>query len=148
MRSVFGELLRHAIVSKNTSISGWAQRVGCTHGQISNIIAGRRSPPLEQLDRWCAELGLADQARERFVNLAFLAHAPEQVRALVERLEARADAAEREAGTLRAQLDAAHEQLKRLRRADAIAQAKEHRRVAEGSEPAPVEPVAQAATSG
>jgi transcriptional regulator with XRE-family HTH domain len=148
MRSVFGELLRHAIVSKNTSISGWAQRVGCTHGQISNIIAGRRSPPLEQLDRWCAELGLADQARERFVNLAYLAHAPEQVRALVERLEARVEGAEREVGVLRSQLEAAHEQLKRLRRADAIAQAKEHRRVAEGPEAPASENVAHAATSG
>src|SRR3954468_16926301 len=101
MRSVFGELLRHAIVSKNTSISGWAQRVGCTHGQISNIIAGRRSPPLDRLDQWCAELGLAEQARERFVVLACLTHAPDQVRTLVTGLEQRVETAEREAALLR-----------------------------------------------
>ncbi len=124
MNGDFGDLLRQVILSKNASVSAWAQRVELTHGQISNIIAGRRCPPLDQLERWCDELGLVDDVRARFLQLAWLAHAPTQVGTMVERFEAQIEALTRENATLRLHNDLAHEQLKRLRRVEAIANAK------------------------
>ncbi len=124
MSGDFGDLLRQVILSKNASVSAWAQRVELTHGQISNIIAGRRCPPLDQLERWCDELGLIEDVRARFLQLAWLAHAPAEVCAMVKRFEEQIDALTRENATLHLHNDLAHEQLKRLRRAEAIANAK------------------------
>ncbi|HYE04968.1 MAG TPA: helix-turn-helix transcriptional regulator [Planctomycetota bacterium] len=121
----FGDLLRQLIMSTNASVSTWAQRVGLTHGQIHNIIAGRRSPPLDQLERWCDELGLVDEVRARFLQLARLAHAPSEVRELVEKLEAQVETLVRDNATLRQHNDLAREQLKRLRRIEAIANARQ-----------------------
>ncbi|MBA3845846.1 MAG: hypothetical protein H0X45_04300 [Planctomycetes bacterium] len=121
----FGDLLRQVIVSTNASVSTWAQRVGLTHGQIHNIIAGRRCPPLDQLERWCDELGLVDGVRARFLQRARLAHAPIEVHALVDQLEAQVELLTRDNATLRQHNDLAREQLKRLRRIEAIAHAKQ-----------------------
>jgi hypothetical protein len=72
----FGSLLKHHIASSGRSISAWARTVGITQGFASNLMAGRRTPPLKEMERWADSLRLAGEERQRFIDLAAIAHLP------------------------------------------------------------------------
>jgi hypothetical protein len=84
----FGTLLKHHIAASGRSISAWARMVGITQGFASNLMAGRRTPPLRELEAWADSLALADEERQRFLDLAAIAHLPAAAQArLVDLLE-------------------------------------------------------------
>lgn len=74
---------------------GWSQRdfgklVGMSQPNISKAIRGHpkvHGPPLERIDAWADTLELQGDLRLRFVRLAYLAHAPLQIRAMVDDFE-------------------------------------------------------------
>lgn len=59
---------------------------------FSQVVAGKKPPPLHRLEAWADALGLQGAERERFVDLACIEHLPEEVRprfrAILSRLEA------------------------------------------------------------
>ncbi len=72
----FGRLLKHHISASGRSISAWSRAVGITQGFASNLTAGRRTPPLGELERWADSLTLVGDERQRFIDLAAIAHLP------------------------------------------------------------------------
>lgn len=87
----FGQMLKAGIESTGLSVREWAEsRAGTTNGQVFNIIAGRRTPPIDQVKEWAVMLGLAGDRAGRFYELACIAHLPEGVQALfIENMERR-----------------------------------------------------------
>jgi len=73
---LFGSLLKHHIAASGRSLSAWARTVGITQGFASNLLAGRRTPPLRELESWADSLGIAGEERQRFIDLAAIAHLP------------------------------------------------------------------------
>jgi hypothetical protein len=81
-KRAFGEALQAAIAAKGISVKSWAEKmIGSTHGQVFNVIAGRRTPPLDEVERWATKLGLEGRERQRFLDLAALAHLPIEIEA-------------------------------------------------------------------
>jgi hypothetical protein len=78
---LFGTLLKHHISASGRSLSAWARAVGITQGFASNLLAGRRTPPLGELETWADSLGLAGEERQRFIDLAAIAHCPHPAQA-------------------------------------------------------------------
>jgi transcriptional regulator with XRE-family HTH domain len=93
---LFGNLLKAHISASGRSISEWARTVGITQGFASNLLAGRRTPPLRELEAWADSFGIAGDERQRFIDLAAIAHLPDTAQ---ERLVALLD----DAAGLRAQ---------------------------------------------
>jgi hypothetical protein len=73
---LFGRLLKLHIQASGRSISAWARMVGITQGFASNLMAGRRTPPLRELETWADSLALGGEERQRFLDLAAIAHLP------------------------------------------------------------------------
>jgi hypothetical protein len=73
---LFGNLLKHHICATGRSLSAWARTVGITQGFASNLLAGRRTPPLKELETWADSLALAGEERQLFLDLAAIAHLP------------------------------------------------------------------------
>ncbi len=81
-KRAFGSALKAAIQAKGLSVNAWAEEVlGGTHGQVFNVIAGRRTPPLDEVERWATKLGLEGKDRQTFLDLAALTHLPVDVEA-------------------------------------------------------------------
>ena len=87
----FAEAFRSALESAGISQRDFAEKVGISRGFVPLLLAGQRTPPLERLDDFCVALGLAagSPARAAFHRAALLSHAPEEVRLLVDALEAK-----------------------------------------------------------
>lgn len=78
----FGEMLKTAIEAAGLSVREWAEtRAATTNGQVFNIIAGRRTPPIDQVQKWGDLLGFTGERADRFYELACIAHLPDQVQA-------------------------------------------------------------------
>ena len=60
-----------------------------SHGHVSNILTGRRRPPLDKVAMWAELLGIDGEEREEFVRQAELMHTPAGV--LAEYLRMRAE---------------------------------------------------------
>lgn len=71
---------------KNSGLSNteFASRAGASKQHVTDMARKRRTPPLDRLDAWADALHLEGDRRAEFIRLAYLAHAPEQVRQLVE----------------------------------------------------------------
>lgn len=67
-----------------TSNTDLAKMVGVTQPQVSFLINGQVRPPLNDMDKFCDALGLEGSERDNYVTQAYLAHAPQRVRILVE----------------------------------------------------------------
>lgn len=68
-------------------IKTWADKHSTlTDGQIFNIIAGRRTPPLDLVEKWANSLGLQGEDQSVFVELAAIAHLPTEVQSYFIRL--------------------------------------------------------------
>lgn len=71
---------------------------------VNLICSGKRTPPLDRIPAWADALGLSGDARDEFIRLGHLAHAPEQVRQEVERMRSELAAARQDVGDLRLQV--------------------------------------------
>lgn len=86
----FGQLLKQELARKAMSALAYAQRLGYRrNGFVSNVISGKRTPPLDKLDTWMDALDLPAAERAEWWLQANLAHAPEAVREDHRRLLAR-----------------------------------------------------------
>jgi transcriptional regulator with XRE-family HTH domain len=75
--------LAQRIGSKRGDIAGFAKKVGLSPQQITNVLAGRRLPKAEDLDRWSRALGLGENDEKLFRRMVLLEHSPDQVGELV-----------------------------------------------------------------
>ncbi len=72
----FGVVLKHLLAVRGQSVSGWARRMGIAQGFASNMLSGRRRPPLEVIEEWADFFRLHGHERVRFIDLAVIAHLP------------------------------------------------------------------------
>ena len=54
----------------------FAVKAGTSPGFVTDMIQGRRTPPLERITEWAELLGLKGRKRETFFELAAIAHLP------------------------------------------------------------------------
>ena len=81
IRDSFGTVLRQLIDARGLTLSHWARSVGIAQGFASNVVSGRRTPPLDAIDAWADSLHLAGDERSTFLDLAAVAHLPKQSQA-------------------------------------------------------------------
>lgn len=96
MAERFGDHLTQLLDRRGLTQAAFARRVGKAPGVINFIRVGKRTPPLAQMGRWAEVLELRGEERARFLELAALAHAPEEVHRLVAQLHRRVAALEAE----------------------------------------------------
>jgi len=86
----FGEYLAEAITRAGLSQRQFALRVGYRQQNISQIVHGKRVPPIRHIDKWAKALGAAVDPVV-FRQLALLSHCPpeiqEELRLLKEQLK-------------------------------------------------------------
>ena len=85
-RSDFGKLLAQHLKRRRLSARGFALQVKVGTSFLRFVMLGERPVPPKRIEVWADVLGLSGEERERFVEEAWLTHAPEYVRELVERL--------------------------------------------------------------
>jgi transcriptional regulator with XRE-family HTH domain len=74
----FGVVLKRLLDARGQTVSGWARLMGIAQGFASNVLSGRRTPPLEAVEKWAESFRLTGYDRVRFIDLAVVAHLPEQ----------------------------------------------------------------------
>jgi transcriptional regulator with XRE-family HTH domain len=74
--------------SPRLSQRSFAKKAGISGGYPAHFVSGERPPPIDKLDAMADALELEGEEREQFIESAHLAHATEEVRALVGRLRA------------------------------------------------------------
>lgn len=74
----FGVVLKRLLDARGQTVSGWARLMGIAQGFASNVLSGRRTPPLEAIEKWAESFRLTGFERVRFIDLAVVAHLPEQ----------------------------------------------------------------------
>lgn len=62
------------------SLAAFARSVGVTTGQITNVIKGRRTISSSDAVAWAEALALEGRERQRFIDLAAIAHLPSESR--------------------------------------------------------------------
>jgi len=55
------EALKAALAERDMSQNELARKVGCSYGQMSNIVNGRRNPRSDMLKKMCDALGKKPQ---------------------------------------------------------------------------------------
>lgn len=83
----FTDVFRNSLGRAHLTHAALASIVGVTPGFVSQVATKRSKIPPESIGRWADALHLQGDDREQFVRLAFLAHAPEEVRQLVNDLD-------------------------------------------------------------
>lgn len=84
----FGAALRAHLERIGTTRARFAATVGVGRSLITDIIAGRRAPPMARVDAWADALRIPKPERRQWRRLAALAHAHPEVQELVAELEA------------------------------------------------------------
>lgn len=80
----FGDMLAARIEGAGLTRIAFAKEVESSSGFMTDVIKGRRTPPLDRLDRWIEVLGLSPKEADQFRFLAGVAHIPEpSIRAIV-----------------------------------------------------------------
>jgi len=74
----FGVVLKRLLDARGQTVTGWARLMGIAQGFASNVLSGRRTPPLDELEKWAESFRLTGSERVRFIDLAVVAHLPEQ----------------------------------------------------------------------
>jgi transcriptional regulator with XRE-family HTH domain len=91
MSESFGAHLEDLVKAKNLTLLAFAERVRKPKGTISRICGGTRTPNLDDAKKWADEFDLSGKSRQRFLDLAAIAHLPKEAQsrfhALLERLE-------------------------------------------------------------
>ncbi len=72
----FGVVLKSLLDARGQTVSGWARLMGIAQGFASNVLSGRRTPPLEAIEKWAESFRLTGFERVRFIDLAVVAHLP------------------------------------------------------------------------
>ncbi|TVR11401.1 MAG: XRE family transcriptional regulator [Planctomycetota bacterium] len=80
----FGVMLRKTLEDKGLTQTTFAQSVNADQGFVSQVINGRRRPPLGHVETWATALDLKGPERDAFLLAAHLDHTPAPV---VERLK-------------------------------------------------------------
>jgi transcriptional regulator with XRE-family HTH domain len=80
MKQAFGPFLQLALDRKMMSQREFAKRAHSSSASLSQIISGKRTPPLDQIDNWANILDLKGEDRVSFLELACLEHCPEPLR--------------------------------------------------------------------
>ena len=87
----FGRYLDSLIERAGWSKAEFARRVKASPQSVSNITNDIRTPPADDVADWADALGLRGVERQRFLDLAAIAHLPPAVRpqfeGILERLE-------------------------------------------------------------
>jgi transcriptional regulator with XRE-family HTH domain len=96
--NTFGRLLAAYRVRAGLTQDDLARRTGFKQSAISDFEVGAVRPPLAKLADFCDALDIHTDERLRFIEEAYLAHAPDRVRAMVVDLRARVRRLERLAG--------------------------------------------------
>lgn len=119
----FSEILKKALLKSGLSQREFAKKCGISQGFPPLLLNGKRTPPLDKLEEIMRALGLTGQDRQAFTQAAHLAHAPGEVRALVNSLRLDLAKSRQETTDLRsqvagftAQLNTAKDDLDALRR--------------------------------
>ena len=109
----FSECLRLALQTAGLSQRDFANKAGISRGFPPLLLAGKRTPPLECINAWCRVLHLAPGTPERiaFERAAYLSHAPEEVRQMVDDLEAKLTQAQQQFSLLVTELRSLNIQL-------------------------------------
>lgn len=74
----FGGFLAERIERAHLTRIAFAKAIGSSSGFMTDVIKGRRTPPLDRLDTWADVLGVTGAERQQFLLLAGLAHIPDQ----------------------------------------------------------------------
>ena len=83
IRIEFGVLLRQHITRKGFSLRGFARQSGMTVSTLSQIVNGKRTPPLTRVPLWIELLTPDTRQRDDLSLLAYLSHASPEVVTLV-----------------------------------------------------------------
>ena len=92
MKTKFGILIKRLINEKYKSIREFcriAEPKSNNNGStayISNVMAGKRPPPIEKIDKWINALELDKEEAKKFLYLACVAHLPKEVQPEFEKL--------------------------------------------------------------
>lgn len=78
--SAFGDLLGQLLESHQFTVRSFGTLVKSSKSSVNAIVLGNRTPPLESLELWCDTLNLEGDKRQRFLDLAALAHLPAEIR--------------------------------------------------------------------
>ncbi len=92
MTDTFGAFLYDCMLDAEMNQAEFAAAVGRHSGVVSRIRTGKLKPPLRAMESWGDVLRLSGARRERFIELAELAHVPQRLAfrylAMQERLRA------------------------------------------------------------
>lgn len=99
-------LLKSRIAASDISGREFARRIDMEAGTLSAIKSGKSRFPLDSINPACEALGLniGSPKRAEFVRAALLSHSPDEVRQLVNELEAKLEKSEEKSVRLLATL--------------------------------------------
>ncbi|HYE07703.1 MAG TPA: helix-turn-helix transcriptional regulator [Planctomycetota bacterium] len=83
----FSRLLIAALAKGERTHTWLAERLGFTQQHVSDIVNGKHRPPRRKIEAMAEVLGLEGQARQAFLDEAYLTHVPDFIRARLSRLE-------------------------------------------------------------
>lgn len=91
MADSFGQFVRERMVRRGLSVREYARLAGypSAHSFVSRVLRGVDPPPLKEMDRWAGALGIGPDERDRFDELAALAHSPPLIRERYESMRER-----------------------------------------------------------
>lgn len=84
-QTAFGDYLDELLKARSLTVRQFAKQLGIQSGIVST--AKRLTLNAERIEQWSDVLKLKGHERERFVQLAWLAHCPPFVQTLVAKLE-------------------------------------------------------------
>jgi transcriptional regulator with XRE-family HTH domain len=82
----FCKLFEKHMVKCGFTRRNFGKETGVSHVHVTNILNGIRTPPLEKLEIMATVLKLTVQEKKEFFDAAYLEHAPEKVREMLEEL--------------------------------------------------------------
>jgi hypothetical protein len=86
MPTPIGDLLVAALTASGQSQHGFCRAVGYDQGSLQGVIKRQRKPPRGSERAWADALGLRGAARHEFLVSYWLAHAPPELAAEIDRL--------------------------------------------------------------
>lgn len=89
MAQTFGELLGSAIARSGMTRQVFAKRTHTAVSTISEVIMGRRKPPLRRVTTWATVLALSEDECRTWKITAAIAHARPEVQDFIDELQAR-----------------------------------------------------------
>jgi transcriptional regulator with XRE-family HTH domain len=76
MAQGFTDIFAAALEQAQILRKDFAAKAGTSPGFITDVIQGRRTPPMDRINQWAEILGLTGRKREAFFDLAAIAHLP------------------------------------------------------------------------